>query len=102
MYAVYVLTYCLGRKCCYFLPSLLRSQLSAPLTLSITKLKRRDRDRHAAAEREAPDGTVTSLTSFQEDVQQFPGGDSMLDSLMAMQSLHEQLNQQLEVHTCTC
>ena len=83
-----------------FFPSFLRSQLSAPLTLSITKLKRRDRDRHTAPGREAHDGTITSLTSFQADVEQFPGGDTMLDSLMAMQSLHEQLNQQLEVHTC--
>lgn len=81
--------------------SFLRSQLSAPLTLSITKLKRRDRDRRTAAGKEAHDGTVNSLTSFQEDVEQFPGGDTMLDSLMAMQSLYEQLNQQLEVHTCT-
>ena len=78
-----------------FVPSFLRSQLSAPLTLSITKLKWWDRQ--PAPGREAHDETVTS---FQAVVEQFPGGDTMLNSLMAMQSLHEQLNQQLEVHTC--
>ena len=36
-------------------------------------------------------------SAFHDDVTMFPGGDSMLDALTRLQSLQENLQQQLEV-----
>lgn len=67
-----------------------RSQLSAPITLSITKHKRNK-------SRQLPDNGIMG-SSFHDDVTMFPGGDSMLDALTRLQSLQENLQQQLETH----
>lgn len=69
-----------------------RAQLSAPLHLSITKLGHRRSSRNHR--REEGGGGVTS---FQDNVDLFPGGDAMLNSLTRLQSLQETLQQQLEV-----
>ncbi|XP_003388725.1 PREDICTED: oxysterol-binding protein-related protein 11-like isoform X2 [Amphimedon queenslandica] len=67
-----------------------KTQLSAPLHLSITKLGNKRRGGNKKG------GGVGGGASFQEQVDAFPGGDAMLDSLTRLQSLQESLQQQLE------
>ena len=71
-----------------------RTQLSAPLHLSITKLGNK---RRGGNKKGGGGGGGGGGTSFQEQVDAFPGGDAMLDSLTRLQSLQESLQQQLEV-----
>jgi hypothetical protein len=73
--------------------SLKKSQLSAPINLSITKTNKKQ---IPIARQLEGVGEDEILESYNEEVDSIPGGDSMIGSLTALQSLHEKLLIQLE------